>query len=403
VARVFGVLSGLPRCGRAWGSIARGGPVPPGGKQQELSMTYGRLTVVLLMAAGLISVDGQVQAQSKEPSIDPDTLAKVVIATSTRSRNPGFSNMWIGKGLGLYAEDGIDLQVEGTSGHAENLQLLMTDQVNMSVGVQDTVLNAQAEGRMLPVVAPCNYLRGIIYHVIALPDSGIGDFAALAGKTIGVQSLSSAVVPYVKFALANVDVDPSSVSFIAVGTGQQAAVALTQKRIDALATSDVEAAQFDALGVDFDMLDQPKVIADMAAGHVFAFHKPWYDAHKDLVVKTVQDQIKSIIFMLENPEAAVRVSFKMYPESIPEGVPLDQAVADAVTIIKVRAPLIEKESGDVKRWCEFSPEAWKNYTSMIGLEGKADPSKFYTNELIDEINDFDEAGFREWARAYSAE
>jgi len=35
---------------------------------------------------------------------------------------------------------------------------------------------------------------------------------------------------------------------------------------------------------------------------------------------------------------------------------------------------------------------------MVGLKGKVDPMKFYTDELIGQINDFDEPKLRAWAR-----
>jgi hypothetical protein len=43
--------------------------------------------------------------------------------------------------------------------------------------------------------------------------------------------------------------------------------------------------------------------------------------------------------------------------------------------------------------------AWENFTELIGLKGKVDPGKFYTGELISQINDFDEPKLRAWARA----
>ena len=79
-------------------------------------------------------------------------------------------------------------------------------------------------------------------------------------------------------------------------------------------------------------------------------------------------------------------------------MPLDKAVKDAVLNIKARAPAIEREVAGSKRWCEFSDASWKEYVAMLGLEGKADASKFYTAELIDKINAFDEPKLREWAR-----
>jgi hypothetical protein len=83
---------------------------------------------------------------------------------------------------------------------------------------------------------------------------------------------------------------------------------------------------------------------------------------------------------------------------VPAGVPFDQAVASAVETIKIRAPAIERVVAGSTKWCDFSPTAWENFTELIGVKGKVDPGKFYTDELIAQINDLDEPKLRAWAR-----
>lgn len=325
-----------------------------------------------------------------------DTAA--VIATSSRSRNPGYSNMWIGKGFGIFEQQGIDATIFGANGHAESLQLLLSDRVTLSVGVQDTVLKAMAEGRQLPVVAACDYTRGIYNEVVVRQDSAIRSFAELSGHKVGVPSLSAQQLPFTRFSVASVGGNPDSLQFIAVGIGQQAAIALTSGKVDALASFDVAVAQLQQQGAKIRVLENPPAVEKTIAGQVFAFHRPWYEANKDAVVRLLQGMIKSMILAVENPEAAVRMSFKMYPESIPNGVTFETAVKQGVDLLKVRAGLYRKNVGDMHRWCEFSPKAWDSYVDLLGLKGKVDPSKFYTNELVDRVNDFDEAAFRQWAR-----
>jgi NitT/TauT family transport system substrate-binding protein len=175
-------------------------------------------------------------------------------------------------------------------------------------------------------------------------------------------------------------------------------VALTTGKIDAMAQADVDIAAIAGSGVRMRTLPSPEALRSVSAGYVVAFTRRWYDAHKDAAVGLLQGVVKSTIVLLENPEAAVRISYHMNPESVPAGIPFDEAVRRAVAVIKIRTPLLEKRTGDLDRWCEFSPRAWETYVDVIGLHGKADPAKFYTNELIERINDFDDAKYRSWAR-----
>ena len=185
---------------------------------------------------------------------------------------------------------------------------------------------------------------------------------------------------------------------IAVGSGQQAATAVTSKQVDALVAADVEVAAQQAAKVPLRILEQPASIKDAGVAYAFVFQRPWYEANKDTAVEMLQGMIKSIILMLENPEAAVRISYHMHPEAIPAGVSFETALQQGIATTKIRAEAVSKTAMGYKRWCEFSKEAWANYMSMLGIEGKVDPSKFYTDEIVDRVNDFDEPRFREWAR-----
>ncbi|MCC7345863.1 MAG: ABC transporter substrate-binding protein [Variibacter sp.] len=353
-----------------------------------------------LRARGLASLGAILVAACAVVGTAPAPAAaaeKVVIGVSSRSFNPGFSNMWIGIPLGLYGPT-LAASAVGTQGASENLQLLLSGAVTMGTGIQDVLLAAQAEGRTLPVVIPCVYVRGMIHRVSVLPDSPIKSFADLAGKTVGVPTLAAGQVPYLKYAAKAAGINPDAIRMVAVGYGQQAAVALTTKQVDALAHIDVDVARLGSLGIKTRELAQPDAIRDAAVAYVFAFTRPWFAAHKAAATDLLKGMIRAMVVMLENPEAAVRISYHMYPEGVPSGVPMAKAVNDALLTIKARAPAIDREKFSSKKWCDFSPAAWNQYIGVLGLEGRADASKFYTDELIGAVNNFDEAALRTWAR-----
>lgn len=347
-----------------------------------------RLLAAMLLATALWVPNA---AMAAEPQ-------SVTIGVSSRSFNPGFSNMWIGIPIGLYG-DALAPTALGTQGASENLQLMLTGRVTMATGIQDVLLAAQAEGRTLPAVIPCVYLRGMIHRVSVLPDSPIKSFADLAGKTVGVPTLAAGQVPYLKFAAKAAGLNPDSIRMVAVGYGQQAAVALSTKQVDALAHIDVDVARLASLGIKTRELEQPGEISNSAVAYVFAFNRSWYSANKETALQLLKGMVRAIVVMLENPEAAVRISYHMHPEGVPSGMPFQKAVQDALLTIKARAPAIERTTSASKQWCDFSPEGWKDYIGILGLEGRADASKFYTDELISRINDFDEPKLREWARS----
>ncbi|QDC00737.1 ABC transporter substrate-binding protein [Mesorhizobium sp. 8] len=357
----------------------------PGNRPVPRIAGFFRRTLVTLVAASCLA----------SPTFAQEN--PVVIGVSSRSFNPGFSNMWIGIPLGLYG-DKIAPSAVGTQGAAENLQLMLSGQVTMSTGTQDVILNAAAEGRRLPVVMPCVYLRGLIHRVSVAPDSEIRSYADLKGKRIGVPTLAYGGVGYLNFATHHVGLSVDDFQLVAVGDGQQAAAALASGEVDALVNADVDVARIQKLGVPLRVVEPPESLQGVASAYVFAFSKPWFEGHKDQAAELLKGMIRAIVVMLENPEAAVRISYFMHPEAIPSGISFDKAVADAVETINIRAPAIEREVGGSNRWCDFPDQGWESFAKMLGIDGKVDPRDFYTDELIAAVNDINEPELRKWAR-----
>jgi NitT/TauT family transport system substrate-binding protein len=268
----------------------------------------------------------------------------------------------------------------------------------MSTGTQDVAFASVAEGRKLPVVIPCVYLRGNLHRVSVLPDSPIKDYAGLKGKKVGVPTLAYGGIGYLKFALRHAGISDDDIDLVAVGDGQQAAAALTSKRVDALTNADVDVARLQKLGVAVRVLDPPESVRNSLIAYVYMFTKPWYEGHKTEALAILQGLIRSIIVLTENPEAAVKISYFMHPESVPSGISREQSIKNEVDVIKLRAPLIVRNSAGTDKWCDFPKEAWTDFVDILGLKGKVDASEFYTDELIAKINAFDEDKFRAWAR-----
>jgi hypothetical protein len=161
--------------------------------------------------------------------------------------------------------------------------------------------------------------------------------------------------------------------------------------------SDTAESALQSIGVGLRQVPLDDSMKKAAVGFTWSFSKDWYDAHKDDAAAVMQGMIKSIIVTTENPDAAARISFHMHPEALPAGMALDDAVAAGVRAIKVRAPLVTVDRSKGQKWCEFTEAQWKGYVDMLGLTGQVDPMKFYTPELVDKINAFDEVALRKWA------
>jgi len=105
--------------------------------------------------------------------------------------------------------------------------------------------------------------------------------------------------------------------------------------------------------------------------------------HKTKALPILQGLTRSIIVLTENPEAAVKISYFMHPESVPSGIlARNRPSRRGRCHQKLRAPLNRAHSAGTDKWCDFPKEAWDRLVDILGPQGKVDASEFYTDELI---------------------
>ena len=113
---------------------------------------------------------------------------------------------------------------------------------------------------------------------------------------------------------------------------------------------------------------------------------------------------KGTIFTIANPEAAVRVLYEIFPELKPTGKDEATAIRDDTRVLQARIVNWKLEKAGVKRWGESSERNFAAYADFLLKWGiikeKVDAKDLITNELIDEINQFDVGKIVTEAKAY---
>ena len=124
--------------------------------------------------------------------------------------------------------------------------------------------------------------------------------------------------------------------------------------------------------------------------------------HPDRIIGFGRGVAKSTLFTLTNPEAAVKIFFKMYPEALPKGQTREEAIKDTLFILNARLPRLAIENRKVKKWGYIEPESWRLSAELLGYKGKISKpyTAFYTSQFIDAINQFDQAAIFSQAKSY---
>jgi hypothetical protein len=89
----------------------------------------------------------------------------------------------------------------------------------------------------------------------------------------------------------------------------------------------------------------------------------------------------------------------MYPDAVPKNVPFEQALNSAISTYTAYLSYITERDG---KWGYMPPDLMQNYAKFLGIDGKVDITKYYTNDLIAYANDFDQQAVINQAKNYKA-
>jgi len=310
-------------------------------------------------------------------------------------------SMWTAaEALGYYKEDGLSVDFSAVRGTAAAIQTLLSGQAQFAVINAASLLLPASRGQDVGVLGVYNWMRKNHVRFAVKPDSPIVELAQLRGKTIGVTTLadtgSQAGIPALKL----VGLDPEKdVTRIVVGYGGSAATALTGGSVDALAIWDVEFGRMENLGFKFRYLPIPPRIVNIF-GATLAAQRDFARQDPQAVLGVGRGTAKGFLFAFNNPEAAIRLHWRLYPETKPKGKTEEEALREQLSLVNLRLPLYKFEDLADRRWGAYTREEWQTWARILGVEDKVkDLGALYTNAAVDEINRFDPRKIEADARA----
>jgi len=191
------------------------------------------------------------------------------------------------------------------------------------------------------------------------------------------------------------------VKWLSVSFGAPAANALRQKDIQAWAAWDTIIAALENNGFKFSYV-APDWANEMP-GNVLITREDTIANQPDRVIKVARAIAKASQFGLANPAAAVRNHWNMYPQTKPQGGDPEKALKDALHIYEARFDLMKQEPG--AKWGQNVDAKWRKMAELWIEEGQVpkdfDVSQAYTNQFIEQINNFDRAKIAELAKTTS--
>jgi NitT/TauT family transport system substrate-binding protein len=139
-------------------------------------------------------------------------------------------------------------------------------------------------------------------------------------------------------------------------------------------------------------------------GQVVIARDDFLAEHPGIAAAFARGLAKATLFGLSNPEAAVRIHWKMYPQSRPAGSDDARALREAIHVFNARFDTQRIDNREDKRWGASTVAQWSRlhaiYKEQKLIQGTVDVHDVFTTSLIDEVNRFDAQGVIRQARDY---
>lgn len=308
-------------------------------------------------------------------------------------------NTLIGEGLGYNRAEGFTLEPKAL-GSNSNVQIALDKgDLDVGVGTPSTLFPQLAKGDAPPLIYFYEFSYPYKWDVAVRPDSPIKRYEDLKGKKVGVSNFGTTDFPVTKSVLKNLGIDPEKdVSWVAVGEGVPAGVALERGNIDALAYFDTGFGSIEAAGIEMRYLPRPQKVPNIG-GFFVSSRNDWMKAHRRLAIGFARSVAKASEFILANPEAGAKVYLKMFPDTAPKGKSEAEAVKAILFSVRKRMQIYRHYDKSIKKLGTILESELKADWDFLDLPQR-DLKPLFTNELIDEANNFDVKKIQAEARAY---
>lgn len=364
-------------------------------------MKNSLLKKILCLAVLLLTL-AVITGCQNEAEESQDELFEVVFGVPHKEIGVGTEAICyaVPKQLGYFEEEGLDVELITLEGSPVIMQLIGSGRVHTGQGAPVTVLNAIIEG--VPATCVYNLIPKYGSGLAVLDDSPIKSIGDLEkGMLIGVSALASGRVPEAETMLEHWGFGPDDVSIVAVGTGSQAAGALTTGQVDGLYMWDQAYATLEGQGIKLRVLRDVFPGSEKLMDYVQFFSTDMVNNHPDKVEGYGRAMAKGLLWSITNPAGALDLFYKEFPAYKPVQAEVYEGDLFALTSYANQHKI---EGSDAIGYGHF-PEGFVEFTTDFLYEnGKLDKvddyNILYTNKFLESYNDFDEEAVIKSAQEY---
>ncbi|MDT9593593.1 ABC transporter substrate-binding protein [Nocardioides zeae] len=307
--------------------------------------------------------------------------------------------------MGYFEEEGITVDTANADGSVAAVQAVGTGQADITAADTGSILSAVDKN--VGVVTVGGLVQNWPWQFATLPGSDIQSPEDLDGKKVGVISLASGSAPYARAFIRDAGLEPEQdVQLLPVGVGAQAASALSSGDVDALALYGQAYSVIESSGTELAYLENPDIFQGIRSLS-FAVTQDAVEENQENVEGFLRASYKAMLFSAQNPEAAMRIGYKVFP-SLLGGASVEDRLPSDLASLEAWLASATPTSGDPSSWSDWGAipdEDWdKTQEYTVGAEQITEPlpiDDVWTSDLLEAANDFDAAEVIEQADSWS--
>jgi NitT/TauT family transport system substrate-binding protein len=345
-----------------------------------------------IAASALVCASNHAEARSKS------------LILQVGSQVPSVSTLlvYVAEKAGFLAEEDLDFDVRYTANAPTAMQLVAAGNADIGIITNEPLILGYEKGlrgKMFFV-----HQRPLNYYIGVPADSSIQSLSDLKGKNIGVSNMGSAAVPVVKSMMQTVNAEAGKdYNFVPSGILDQSVAALKSNRVAAIALWESQYAAFARIGYPLRFYHHP-VLGDFGNNGLVASEQTIKNK-PDAVCSLGRSFIKAMIFVRENPLAALRIYWSVNPAAKDAGDPAAAEASGLREINYIVKGYHEYKDGQ-KDFGRVDSKGLQRYMQMYRDEGvlKELPpiDDVYTDQFLECTNKIDAAAVRKLARDWKS-
>jgi NitT/TauT family transport system substrate-binding protein len=351
-----------------------------------------RLAAALLISAALAAFANPANA-----------LETVRVGWCAKTVSSAAAPFAIAAKMGWFEKAGIKVELVPLPGSTDCVKAVATRDVDYSLPSVEPLAIIRPQG----VKAKIFYTayQGNIYGIVVPADSKVQKFTDLKGKRIGVTSMASAGVIIAR-ALASINgMDPDrDITIVVAGEAGQTAALINSGQLDALSQFDTQYALAENAGAKLRRLDEANKNISHYPANGFVVLEDTLANKRAQSVALGKGYAMGEVFAFANPEAAIRILWEVFPQTKSTGKDEATALRDDLITLKARMENWKLSAGGVTKWGENNVLNYDAYIDFLVKNGvvkqKVPAADLVTNDLIADINKFDESEIQKLAKNY---